>query len=265
MLKVDQNFGMRHWGRVATLGLLAFLPSSAFSQLAVSTDLTTSFQDTIVRDDVTVRFDGSLPLTTQSLGLPDVADIGALHVVDGSTLLFAVKSSLRLDSGYGSPGDVLQWSSGAVTVFASRDELGLGPGTAVDAISMQGDVLIYSIDVADVVGGTAFTDSDLLQWTTAGGPSLFLSESTCGIPQVADVVATHVLDAQNVLFAFRTVTSIGGDGFRPGDIVRCNLVSGEAVLYERITSEDPRRQATKIDAVSVFRGTTVLESNFESP
>lgn len=249
----------------AALSCALGFPAQAISQLAISTDLTTTVRGSTVADDDAVQLDGSAPADRRSLGLPFAADINALHVIDDSTLLFSLKSSLSLTSGYGTPGDILQWASGTVTVFASRTDLGLASGTAVDAVSFHDGKLIFSVNISDSINGVVVTDSDLMQWTEADSTSLFLAESQCAIPQAADVSAAHVLNSENVLFVFSTNTTIGGADFKSSDVVRCNLTTNSVALYERILDETGQQPAADIDALAVFRGQTVFRNDFERP
>ena len=198
------------------------------------------------------------------LGLPSAADIAALHYVNDTTVLFTLKSTAQVGSVTAKAGDVMQWNSGNITLVVSGAALGLSPATGVDALTLNGNALILSTDIADVVNGVSVTDSDLLTWSDGSPTDLLLEQSVCGIPDDADLSGVHFMDTGHYLMTFSSTTVIAGIPSRRGDIMECNPNTNAVTLYRRFTDLGDDWAFVSIDAVSRSVIAYIFKDGFEN-
>ena len=237
---------------VLALILAACCSAAVFGQDAISTDVAVENDPgPIIDDHVVASFTGGNPIADViDLALPPTADITALHFVNENSLLLSLSITTQLGAVVASPGDVIQWDSGEFTVLASGNDLGLGPSTAIDAISMSGEALVFSTKIADSVGGISVSNSDLLTWTSGGGTSLLYSKDTCGIPPTTNLSGIHLLDSGHLLMSFSNAATVGGFNLLKGDVVDCDPITGTVQLFLRFSDIGPNWSAVGIDAVT---------------
>jgi len=260
--------GLNSLARTSTLvalSLFVFGPE-ALAQDTISTDVSVSnAPGTVIEDHVSASFAGAGSVATiGDLGLPPEADISALHYVDGNTVLFSLKTTTQLGSVVASPGDVLQWQSSVITRIASRTDLGLGSSTSIDALTKNGEALIFSVDVADEINAVAITDSDILSWMQGADAQLLHGQAVCGIPDETDLSGLHRLDSGHFLMTFSNAAIVGGIPFRKGDILRCNPASGTVTQHRRFSDLGGDWTAAAVDAISQYLRETIFRDGFEN-
>jgi len=219
-----------------------------------------------IEDQVVAKFTGANTVASiTNMGLPSTADIAALHYVDDTTILFTLKSAAQLGLVTVKAGDVMQWSNGDITTIVSGSALGLGPATGIDALTQNGDTLIFSTDIADVVNGVSVTDSDLLTWSDGIPTELLLDQSVCGIPAEADLSGVHLMDTGHYLMTFSSSTVIGGVPSRRADIMRCDPNTNTVTLYRRFTDLGDSWASVSLDAISQsFDDFIIFKNSFEN-
>lgn len=248
-----------------SMAFLLFAPTVS-AQDFVSTDATVANgAGPVIEDDVAAAFHGANTLAiVTDLGLPPAAELSALHVIDATTLLFALKSGEQLGSVTAHAGDVLRWTEGVIALEASAAELGLGAAVAIDALTMNGESLVFSIDVGSEVNGTAASDSDLLSWSEGDGTVLWIPQDDCGIPHDTDVAALHLLADGDLLLGFANAAVVGGTAVRRGDIARCDPDTGQVGINRSFTELGPDWAAARIDAFSRIEVELIFKDSFES-
>jgi hypothetical protein len=247
--------------------LCLLLASTVSAQDVISTDSSVANDPASpIEDHMTATFHGSNTVATiNDLGLPPAADLSALHLIDATTLLFTLKSAAQLGPVSAHAGDILRWEDGIITLEIPATVLGLGPATGIDALFINGDSLVFSVDIASVVNGLAVTDSDLLSWTPAGGVALWIGQDVCGIPHENDLTGAHLLADGDLLLAFASASQVGGTTLRKGDIARCDPSDGSVVTHRRFSDLGPQWAAIAIDAVSQFVLEQIFKDSFETP
>jgi len=241
--------------RIIITGLFTstiLVPIIAFAQDVISTDiLVDNSTGSIIEDQVVVAFNGvNTVANITSLGLPSSADIAALHYVDTTTILFTLKSAGQLGPIAVGTSDVLQWKDGDITSIVTGAELGLGPATGIDALTKNGDALVFSIDIADTVNGISISHSDLLTWSTGSSATLLLEENVCGIPHETDLSGVHLMNTGHYLMTFSSSAEVGGVLSRRGDIMECDPNTKTVTLYRRFSDLGDNWASVSLDAIS---------------
>jgi hypothetical protein len=231
---------------------IILVPAIAFAQDVISTDiLVDNSTGSIIEDQVVAAFKGANTVANiTSLGLPSSADIAALHYIDATTILFTLKSAAQLGQIAVGASDVLQWKGGDITNVVTGAELGLGPATGIDALTKNGDALVFSIDISDTVNGVSVSDSDLLTWSSGNPTRILLDQSVCGIPHEADLTGVHLIDTGQYLMTFSSSTVVGGVPTRRGDIMKCDPNTKTVTLYRRFSDLGDSWASVSLDAIS---------------
>ena len=245
--------------------LFVFIPTTPFAQDVISTDISAyNTTGTVIEDQVIARFNGSDAVADiTALGLPSTADIAALHYVDETTVLFTLKTAAQLESLAVRANDVLEWKNGDFTKVVSGSDLGLGPATGIDALTKNGDALIFSIDTADTINGVSVSDSDLLAWSNVSPSAVLLEQSVCGIPFEADLSGVHWLDSGDYLMTFSSTTEVGGVPSRVGDIMKCNPNTKTVTLHRRFADQGDSWASVGLDAISQSSLEIIFINSFE--
>jgi hypothetical protein len=190
--------------------------------VVLSTDIGFVHDGTVLADEdlvrladgmVTVLFDGSLH------GLPDAADIDAVHVVSVDPLEFyySLATANEIDGVIYSDDDIIHFEAGAHELWVSGSDLfgSRHDGLDVDALWVDplGRDLLLSTDVGctGLGGVTRADDEDVLRYRRMSGELLlFVDLSGHGVDTGrVDVDALHAL--QSLIFA---------DDFETGDTSR---------------------------------------------
>ena len=241
--------------RIIITGLftsMILVPTIAFVQDVVSTNiLVDNSTGSVIEDQVVAKFNGANTVAIiTNLGLPSTADIAALHYVDTTTILFTLKSAAQLGPIAVGASDVLQWKDGDITNIVTGAELGLGPATGIDALTKNGDALVFSIDIADTVNGVSISRSDLLTWSTGSSATLLLDQNACGVPHETDLSGVHLMNTGHYLMTFSSSAEVGGVSSRRGDIMKCDSNSKTVTLYRRFSDLGDSWASASLDAIS---------------
>jgi hypothetical protein len=137
--------------------------------LAFDTTLTLPGSLTVRPGDV-VRFNGttySLEFDAAANGIPDGVMTDAVGEISPNDLLLSFDVTITLGSMTVAPQDLVRFKDGAFTLFFDGSLAGVPVGLnldAIDCLRRNGDLLL-SFDGSGTVGGVAFDDEDVLEYT----------------------------------------------------------------------------------------------------
>lgn len=150
--------------------------------------------------------------------LPNATDVDALHGLPDGNVLFSVDVPTVLGNATYFPSDVIRWNGVLWSLEFNGRASGIPDGVNLDALAVSGNNLLFSIDVSAVLGGTLFTDSDVIAFDGEDF-TLYLQASSVGLGQANDVDAVHVNDQGGVLLSFDISESVAGITFADEDLL----------------------------------------------
>jgi hypothetical protein len=129
------------------------------------------------------------------------------------------------------PSDLVRWDGISLTLAFDAQAAGVPIDADADALAIDpsnGD-LLFSFDVALLLGGFLVRDEDLVRWDGIAW-TLELEGSAAGITAELDVDGVHLVDDGTLLFSFDTSGSVDGVAFQDEDVLALDPLSGAWTL-----------------------------------
>lgn len=227
---------------------------------AWSPDIHLGHGQLLVRDEEAAIDVGSLSLAFLG-GLPEAADLDALHGLSNGDLLFSTDISLELGGTFFRACDVIRFDGVNWSKEFDCSAQGVPAGADVDAVAMSGNDLLISLDITAELGGQVFDDADVIAFDGADF-SMFLDASAAGVGASADVDALHLDEMGRVLVSFDTSGELGGITFSDEDVMAWDD-PGWSLEFDG-GSDDPAWASADLDAWSyAFLGDLLFRQGFE--
>lgn len=231
---------------LALAGLFGAAQAPA-QDLAYSADISIDVMPFVAADDDIVGDAAGTPGAIELGGLPAAVDVIAYHVADGKPF-FVVDAATELPGGLLIDGrDVVLYDGGSYEVHFDGSEKGLPAGVEIDALTMEGEALIFSLDVDAEIDGLLVADEDLVLFD--GDYGLLFDGSGLGVPPAYDVDAVSFTeDGQDLVVSFDTGGEVAAVEFYDQDGI---LWQGAAAfdLYFKGSSIDSSLEAGDLDAL----------------
>ena len=158
-------------------------------------------------------------------GIPAGIPISAL-ALDGTDIYFVTGVTWRMGQTLVTPRDVVKVGPGGGTsLFLKGSQLGLPYNTRIEALSIRGSEVLFSLDIHATIGGLKTRPSDILQ-RNGSAVSIRHAASTLGIPSRTKLVALDRTASGSLIMAFRNGGQIGGIKTMPGDLMEYHPASG---------------------------------------
>jgi hypothetical protein len=243
-------------GRVLSLlSLLLWLPCAANAQLHVSAspDVATDLSGAPVRDREAAVDDLAGGLLIEDFGgLPEGADVSALHEELNGSLLFASDVSVSLPGGVTArPEDVALLAGGVYGVAFDGAAAGVPEGAAVDAVTRGADgKTLLSFDVSVDLGGVVADDEDLVSFDGAQFALVF-DGSAAGVDPALDLDGAAYAGEGRYALSFDGAGELGGVSFADEDVVTLLPDGTHVKLFFDASAQHVRWPQSDLDAVAL--------------
>src|SRR5438093_1822913 len=159
-----------------------------------------------------------------AIGLPGGdAQFGALHRRSDGVWLLVSSTPFLLGVTPVQAHDVVSTPDGVTfSVFFDGTAAGIPGYAGIDSLFLDsGGALVLSFDVPVNLGGTEYSQSDLVRYS-GGAFSVFWDAEAAGVPTYANVVGADRDSGGALVVSFDVPTNLGGTEFLPGQLVRWN-------------------------------------------
>jgi hypothetical protein len=237
------------------LSLLLWLPYAASAQLHVSAspDVDTDLSGVPVRGREAAIDDLAGGILIEDFGgLPDGADVSALHEELNGRLLFASDVSVALPGGVTArPDDVAVLVGGIYGIAFDGAAAGVPEGAAVDAVTIgpAGKTLLSFYVYFDLAGLNA-VDEDLVSFDGAQF-ALAFDGSAAGIDPALDLDGAAYAGGGRYALSFDGAGELGGVTFADEDVVTLTLVGSDMKLFYDGSAQHVRWPQSDLDAVAL--------------
>lgn len=248
-------------------GSAALAQQPPIVQLQYSADLPATFAPsaTFALDhDYVIDVAGAL-YRVRLPGLPERADLDALHVEDTGDVLFSLDVGAVLDGAYYAPGDAIRYSRGAYTSAFDASSAGVPATANLDALARRNGRLIVSFDVA-FTAGTFVRPGDALEVVAGQLGAKVLNAAAHGVATRLDVDALDALGTTtHLLVSFDTGGSVGGVTFADEDVLQLDLGAGTWTRRVAPAATSDRWRAANLDALAAAPNADALfKDGFEA-
>ena len=157
-----------------------------------------------------------------AIGLPGGdAQFGALHRRSDGVWLLVSSTPFLLGVTPVQAHDVVSTPDGVTfSVFFDGTAAGIPGYAGIDSLFLDsGGALVLSFDVPVNLGGTEYSQSDLVRYS-GGAFSVFWDAEAAGVPADANVVGADRDSGGSLVVSFDVPTNLGGTDYLPGQLVR---------------------------------------------
>lgn len=238
------------------------------SAIVLSSDTSVVLGGVAVDDQTAAREALAGGVSLLPLGaLPADADLEALAAAEGDWLL-VLDTSAELTGGLiAGPNDVVRFDGTSFVLELNGSTVGLPAGSAIDALArLPSGALLLSFDTTLRLGGTAFDDEDLAEFS-AGAFNMFFDGSAGGISPSLDLDAVAYDSAGGRLFLSfdGSGTVPGGLAFDDEDVLELELGTSAWSLAYDGSSQHSLLPAADLDALEIeLPSSTIFANGFES-
>ncbi len=225
MRKQLHRFDSSHWTWVGLVAASMACVTSAFASgttYYLVTDVpallagTNYMPNQIIRSDV-----GVYSLQTS---VPGSTGIGGLHRREDGVWLLSPSFPARWGENDYEPRDVVLYDVLSFTLLFDGSTAGIPDYARIDALLIDPATsnLVLSFDVPVNIGGTEYSQSDLVRYDGGVLYSLYWDAEGAGIPADSNLVGADVDGAGTLVISFDVPTNLGGIQFLPGQLVQWN-------------------------------------------
>lgn len=184
---------------------------------------------------------------------PSSGDTNAFHIRPDGKYVFSGLFNYTFAGGAFEDDDLVLYDPIGGTASFLIDGTSFFDGTTsdFDAITQlpNGNYLFSTLAAASV-GGSAFTDGDIMEWDPIGGTvSLWASMASIFDDGVGDIGGLHYMPDGSLLMTFNDNETISGTAIREADIVRWDPLSDSASLFFNGDAIDSGGFTKELDAI----------------
>jgi hypothetical protein len=183
-------------------------------------------------------------------GIPERANLDALHLLPGAVVLFSLDTAARIDGLATRPSDVVVRSNGVYAVLFDGRAAGVPDGVDLDAVGMSGGDLLVSFDRAFAVDGMLVRPADVVIVRGDAFAGKLLDAAALGLPAAADIDAVDLPHPGILLVSFADGGRVGGIVHRDDDIMQLELATATWSLRLAPTTRSDRWHAADLDALA---------------
>jgi hypothetical protein len=192
-------------------------------------------------------------------GLPDPAEVNAMHGLSNGEILFSLEVSLELDGTLYRPNDIVRFNGSSWSKELDGLVAGIPMGANIDAVAKSGEFLLFSLDIGVEFASMTVSDADILAFDGEAF-SLFMSASELGIEASADLDALHMDEQGRILISLDNSGQLGGVHYRDEDLLAREFGSWSI----EIDNNKPAWIAADLDAWTiVFMNNIIFANGFE--
>ena len=161
---------------------------------------------------------------TVAFGVPGTdAQFGAVHRRPDGVWLLVSSTPFFLGATSVQAHDVVSTADGVnFSVFFDGTAAGIPGYAGIDSLFLDpGGALVFSFDVPVNLGGTEYSQSDLVRFS-GGVFSLFWDAEAAGVPSYANVVGADRDSGGTLVVGFDVPVNLAGTDYLPGQLVRWN-------------------------------------------
>jgi hypothetical protein len=152
--------------------------------------------------------------------------------------------------------DIIKYEPPNFSLYLSGSTLGIPPGTNINAFSISGSDIYFSVDIPTTLGGMDFTERDLIHYDGSTF-SKMLDGAALGIPEGAHINAATRLSDGSIIFSLDIPASIGGISAKANDLIKYD---GSSFSLYFSGSDNGIPESANIDGVWVSPSGEILFS-----
>lgn len=156
-----------------------------------------------------------------ALALNPSIGISAFFPTPDGYWLFSPDSTVNLSGTDYKTSDIVFYNGSAYSLYLGGTSIGMPEYTRIDALFLDASNLVFSFDAPVALGGTDYTQSDLVLYNGSTFVMYWNAEAA-GVPLSANIVGAARDAAGSLVVSFDVATTLGGVDYVSGQLVRWN-------------------------------------------